>query len=347
MDAGPPRTRSSLRHVRTAAVLASAGMLVSIVLSALPQESIPLPFSAGHRKDGYAGTTGVTNEAEAVFRLVERGGLPVENAILYRSKVTFEDDRIDGGAVAVADPGSVQLGGAIEVFRDADAARTRAERLRASAAWSPLHSEYAYLNGRILLRVSPYLSQSAADGYAAAIEATALARPTPEPRTSDPAVRERHHRRPLPVRRDVQQHQRVRLHGGQAFAVLAVVAVAAVGADHEDVLRARAEVDGPVIAELVVHVGALNVAVQVPVYTRADPGDTEDQRREAPGGPRQDPAAPRQPLRTRRPAVGRSAPPPARTTHRRPLHTLAAPDRSTTHERSVPVRTERRNSTYM
>jgi hypothetical protein len=133
---------------------------------------------------------------------VERAGLPVENAVLhtrrdrdpdgllgqregYHSKVTFEDRRIDRGTVAVADPGSIQLGGAIEMFPDADAARTRAERLHTFAPRSPVHAEYAYLNGRILLRVSTYLSESAADSYAAVIEAAALARPTAGPITRD------------------------------------------------------------------------------------------------------------------------------------------------------------------
>jgi hypothetical protein len=47
-NAGRSRKRSSLRHLRTAAVLASAGMLVSIVLSVLPQEPIPLCGHSGH-----------------------------------------------------------------------------------------------------------------------------------------------------------------------------------------------------------------------------------------------------------------------------------------------------------
>lgn len=193
-DIGRPERRSSLRHLRTAAVLASAGMLVSIMLSALPQEPIPLPFSAGHHQDRQPGTATVTDEAETVFRLVEGAGLPVENAVLYahreedpdgllgahdsyRSKLAFEDRRIDGGAVAVPDPGSVHLGGAIEVFPAAEAARTRAERLQTPASRSPAHAEHAYLKGRVLLRLSPYLPESAAGTYAAALDASGTVRP--------------------------------------------------------------------------------------------------------------------------------------------------------------------------
>ncbi|MFF6874686.1 hypothetical protein ACFY9S_04990 [Streptomyces sp. NPDC012474] len=200
-DVGRPARRGSLRHLRTAAVLASAGMLVSIVLSALPQERIPLPFSAGHHQDRRTVTATVTDEAETVFRLVERAGLPAENSVLYthpdedpdgllgapdsyRSKLTFEDRRIDAGAVTAPDPGSVQLGGAIEVFPGADAARTRAEHLQTSAARSPAHAERAYLKGRILLRLSPYLTESAADAYAAPLDAAEVVRPAPERNTA-------------------------------------------------------------------------------------------------------------------------------------------------------------------
>ncbi|WP_149549427.1 hypothetical protein [Streptomyces marokkonensis] len=186
-----------MRHIRSAAVLASAGMLVSIVLSALPEKPIPLPFGAGHHQDRHTGAAIVTDEAETVFRRVQEAGLPVENAILrthrdedpdgllgapdgHRSKLTFEDRRIDGATVAVPDPGSVHLGGAIEVFPGADAARTRVERLHASASRSLAHTEHAYLNGRVLLRMSPYLAESAADAYAAALDATGIARPATE-----------------------------------------------------------------------------------------------------------------------------------------------------------------------
>ncbi|MGW0615631.1 hypothetical protein [Streptomyces sp. NPDC002788] len=200
--AGRPPKRSSLRHLRTAAVLASAGMLVGIVLSALPQEPIPLPFRAGHHQDRNAGTAPVTDEARTVFRLVEGAGIPVEDAVLYvhadedpdgllgadggcRSKLTFEDRRIDGGTVAVPDPGSVHLGGAIEVFAGADAARARAESLHTSAFRSPVRAEHTYLKGHVLLRLSPYLAESAADAYAAALDATEVVRPPARSDTAD------------------------------------------------------------------------------------------------------------------------------------------------------------------
>ncbi|MGW4026725.1 hypothetical protein ACWEEL_36070, partial [Streptomyces sp. NPDC005009] len=163
---------------------------------------IPQPFSAGSHQDRHTGVATVTDEAETVFRLVEEAGLPVENAVLhahrdedpdgllgapdgYRSKPTFEDRRIDGGTVAVPDPGSVHLGGAIEVFPGADTARTHAERLRTSASRPPAHAEHAYLKGRVPLRLSPYLTESAADAYAAALDTTEIVRPAAEGNTAD------------------------------------------------------------------------------------------------------------------------------------------------------------------
>lgn len=176
------------------AVLTSTGLLVGIALSALPEEPVPLRFSVDHHTDGGTADGTATLEAEAVFRVLEHARLPMENAVLhmrrdqdpdgllgrhdgYHSKVTFEDRRIDGGAVAAADPGSVQLGGAIEVFQCTGAAFARVERLRAHAAHPEL-AEYVYHRGRILLRLSPYLQEPAADAYAAAVGASALPRPT-------------------------------------------------------------------------------------------------------------------------------------------------------------------------
>ncbi|MEJ1198950.1 MULTISPECIES: hypothetical protein [unclassified Streptomyces] len=114
LNADRPPQRGSLRHVRTAAVLASAGMLVSIVLSALPQEPPPVPFTAGYHEDRPSAVSTGTGEAAAVFRLIRSAGLPVESAVLhvsrdddpdgllgrpdgYRGKVAFEDCRVDGG----------------------------------------------------------------------------------------------------------------------------------------------------------------------------------------------------------------------------------------------------------
>nr|WP_143657564.1 hypothetical protein [Streptomyces sp. alain-838] len=155
LNADRPPQRNSLRHIRTAAVLASAGMLVSIVLSALPQEPPPpVPFTAGYHEDRPSAVSTGTGEAAAVFRLIRSAGLPVDHAVLYvsrdddpdgllgrpggyRSKLAFEDCRIDDGTLSRIGPGSVQLGGVVEVFPDPEAARTRAQNLHAPMASLP------------------------------------------------------------------------------------------------------------------------------------------------------------------------------------------------------------------
>ncbi|WP_328344298.1 hypothetical protein OG873_32035 [Streptomyces violaceus] len=77
-------------------------MLVSIALSALLQEPIPLPFSAGHHQDRPTGTATVTDEAETVFRLVEGAGLPVESAVLCAHRDEDPDGFLGSRAATAA-----------------------------------------------------------------------------------------------------------------------------------------------------------------------------------------------------------------------------------------------------
>lgn len=192
-DAGRSCRRSAPRHVPRVAALACTGLLVSITLSTVPDRPAPPPPSERHSTVGHPGTTtAVVDEAQAAFRLLERGGLPVENATLharldedrdqlrgqgadYRSRVTFEDRRIDRGTAGRAAPGSVHLGGTIEVFHNEDATHARAEHLRTTGSEGRSRAEYTYVNGRTLLRISPYLSENAANGYATAIGAATAA----------------------------------------------------------------------------------------------------------------------------------------------------------------------------
>ncbi len=76
--------------------------------------------------------------------------------------------------------------------------------------------------------------------------------------------RDRHHVRPFPVRRDVQDHQRVRLGGGEALAEAAALADPGVRADDHDVLGLRVQVHR-LVAQFAGDVHLVQVAVQVPV----------------------------------------------------------------------------------
>jgi hypothetical protein len=83
----------------------------------------------------------------------------------YVSKLAFTDTRVNGGVVADGDPGSVSLGGVIEVFANGAQARGRALRLQQEAVGIPTRAEYDVLAGRVLIRLSRYLPPRAAAQY--------------------------------------------------------------------------------------------------------------------------------------------------------------------------------------
>ncbi|WP_435841444.1 hypothetical protein [Streptomyces gardneri] len=76
----------------------------------------------------------------------------------YTSKITFTDSRIKAGDVTGADPGRVELGGAIEVFTTAADAQARADYIQKVTKGMPMLVEYDYVSGPVLLRVSRYLT---------------------------------------------------------------------------------------------------------------------------------------------------------------------------------------------
>ncbi|MCX2967888.1 MULTISPECIES: hypothetical protein [Streptomyces] len=139
----------------------------------------------------------VTAEAEEALHRLERAGLPVEHvrtvtprsdpdrllghADGYRSKLSFEDRRVNGGLVLGNDPGSVALGGVIEVFADAASARRRAHQLQRDALGVPSRAERGYLAGRVLLRLSPYLAEPQAAEYSRALKAAPVPGAVPTP----------------------------------------------------------------------------------------------------------------------------------------------------------------------
>lgn len=87
----------------------------------------------------------------------------------YTSKASFIDDRIDPEEVIDPGPGSVDIGGSIEVFDDADAAGRRADYIGKISQALPALTEYDYVSGRVLLRVSGELTPQQAAAYEAAL----------------------------------------------------------------------------------------------------------------------------------------------------------------------------------
>ncbi|WP_406458212.1 hypothetical protein OH768_28300 [Streptomyces sp. NBC_01622] len=88
----------------------------------------------------------------------------------YTSKVTFTDSRIKASDVEGTDKGDVDRGGAIEVFADPADAKARAKYIQAVTKSMPVFSEYDYVHGTVLVRVSHYLTPTQAAGYKDALD---------------------------------------------------------------------------------------------------------------------------------------------------------------------------------
>lgn len=193
-----------VRSVRSPSkvVCVACGVALAVMGAAAALGAFLTDGSAGPDSDQARSTSSaVTAEAKSVLRRLERAGLPLEHPVTmtpttdpdhllghadgYRSKVTFEDGRVDGGLVADNDPGSVALGGIIEVFGDARSAQRRAEQLQRKALDIPARAEHGYLAGRVLLRLSPYLDEEQAEEYGQVLGA----RPVPAA-TRPPDIRE-------------------------------------------------------------------------------------------------------------------------------------------------------------
>jgi hypothetical protein len=88
----------------------------------------------------------------------------------YTSKVTFADTRIAAADVEGAEKGDVERGGALEVFADPSDAEARAKYIQAVTKSLPALSEYDYVHGTVLVRVSHYLTPTQAAEYKTAAE---------------------------------------------------------------------------------------------------------------------------------------------------------------------------------
>lgn len=86
----------------------------------------------------------------------------------YTSKITFADSRVSKSDASMYHVGDVELGGAVEVFPDASSAQARASYIQAVTKEMPALTEYDYLHGTVLVRVSHYLTPTQATEYKAA-----------------------------------------------------------------------------------------------------------------------------------------------------------------------------------
>ncbi|WP_461030844.1 hypothetical protein [Streptomyces sparsus] len=185
--------RCPSKVVTVACVVALSVTGAAATLGALTTDDRPV----APRSHAAEGTVAITAEAQSQLRRLQTAGLPVEHTATvtpstdpdhllgrpdgYRSKVSFEDNRVDGGLVTDNDPGSVALGGVIEVYADPATARKRAQRLQQEALGIPARAERGYLSGRVLLRLSPYLDEAHAEKYRKALGARPVPAASPAP----------------------------------------------------------------------------------------------------------------------------------------------------------------------
>ncbi len=132
------------------------------------------------------GTPGDLSAAELVSQLKD-AGLPVTSTIVYTvatdsehllgapggyiSKAAFVDSRIPSAGLPDTSPGSVWLGGSVEVFRTPAEAQRRQQFLTSQAS-DPAKAEYVYVRGPVLLRVSHTIDVTYADGYSKIFQRT-------------------------------------------------------------------------------------------------------------------------------------------------------------------------------
>src|ERR671920_756138 len=84
----------------------------------------------------------------------------------YTSKAAFTDSRVSPAEANDTEIGSIELGGSVEVFANDADARARKDYLDQTVKDLPIDvSEYSYLHGPILLRVSRRLTPTQATEY--------------------------------------------------------------------------------------------------------------------------------------------------------------------------------------
>lgn len=118
----------------------------------------------------------------AMLAKLKAGGLPIgstykvtasndKNHLLgrpngYAAKSSFTDKRIKRDEVRDIGRGSVELGGSIEQFTDSGAAKKRADYISSILKNAPiLGTEYDYVVGNLLIRVSGVLTPKQAAAY--------------------------------------------------------------------------------------------------------------------------------------------------------------------------------------
>ena len=90
----------------------------------------------------------------------------------YTSKASFTDSRIKASSIKDTSSGSVDRGGSVEVYPDQAGAAARKKYIDDTMKAAPiLGTEYLYIDGPVLLRLSQLLTPDQAAQYQTALQA--------------------------------------------------------------------------------------------------------------------------------------------------------------------------------
>ncbi|MFE9555618.1 hypothetical protein ACFYOD_19360 [Streptomyces sp. NPDC006703] len=174
-----------MNHTRSAAIVFAA--MASLLLAGCSSSPAPAKTTgAASPGTGTATADASTTDAAGAFKAIAAG---VETAKLsgtvtadndpnhllgrsgqYTSKVTFTDSRIKASDTDGLKPGDVELGGAVETFTSSADAGARAKYIQAVTKSIPALTEYDYVHGALVVRVSRFLTPAQASTYKAAAD---------------------------------------------------------------------------------------------------------------------------------------------------------------------------------
>lgn len=134
---------------------------------------------------GGSSKTSTAADAAGIAARLKAAGLPIGTVTVYTaatdpnhllgrpggytSKVAFVDTRTSATGAKDSTPGSIDLGGSVEVFADSADAKARFDYGQKVEKAMPMLTEYDYLSGPVLLRVSKVLTPDQAAAYKKAL----------------------------------------------------------------------------------------------------------------------------------------------------------------------------------
>ena len=144
--------------------------------------------SISHSKRSWSAYSGrvLRRHAAGIVAKLKAAGLPIGNVIVYTaatdpnhllgrpngclSKASFTDTRVDASQALDSSSGSVDLGGSVEVFDNAADVQARETYIQAMYKADPmLGTEYGYIVGSALIRLSGLLTPDQAATYGTAL----------------------------------------------------------------------------------------------------------------------------------------------------------------------------------